>query len=78
MIDNGDIVISKDIFIVVEDGDKFVNFVVECVLCYFGLVVVNILNILNFDFVVIGGGVLVVGEFLCSCVEKYFVIFVFL
>lgn len=46
--------------------------VVDCVCFYLGLVIGNLGNMLNLDSVVIGGGVFVVGEFLCSCVEKYF------
>ncbi|HEO5103900.1 TPA: ROK family glucokinase [Streptococcus agalactiae] len=76
-IDNGDTVTSKDIFIAAEDGDKFANSVVERVSRYLGLAAANISNILNPDSVVIGGGVSAAGEFLRSCVEKYFVTFAF-
>ncbi|HFE9511873.1 TPA: ROK family glucokinase [Streptococcus agalactiae] len=76
-IDNGDTVISKDIFIAAEDGDKFANSVVERVSRYLGLAAANISNILNPDSVVIGGGVSAAGEFLRSRVEKYFVTFAF-
>lgn len=76
-IDNGDTVTSKDIFIAAEDGDKFVNSVVERVSRYLGLAAANISNILNPDSVVIGGGVSAAGEFLRSRVEKYFVTFAF-
>lgn len=76
-IDNGDTVTSKDIFIAVEDGDKFANSVVERVSRYLGLAAANISNILNPDSVVIGGGVSAAGEFLRSRVEKYFVTFAF-
>lgn len=76
-IDNGDTVTSKDIFIAAEDGDKFANSVVERVSRYLGLAAANISNILNPDFVVIGGGVSAAGEFLRSRVEKYFVTFAF-
>lgn len=63
---------SKDVFEFVEKGDYFVLMVVDCVCFYLGLVIGNLGNMLNLDSVVIGGGVFVVGEFLCSCVEKYF------
>lgn len=56
----------------------FVLMVVDCVCFYLGLVCVNLGNILNLLSIVLGGGVLVVGEFLCSCVEKYFKEFIFL
>ncbi|HGD4889586.1 TPA: ROK family glucokinase [Streptococcus agalactiae] len=77
VIDNGDTVTSKDIFIAAEDGDKFANSVVERVSRYLGLAAANISNILNPDSVVIGGGVSAAGEFLRSRVEKYFVTFAF-
>lgn len=76
-IDNGDVVTSKDIFVAAEAGDHFADSVVEKVGFYLGQATANIVNILNPDSVVIGGGVSAAGEFLRSRVEKYFVTYAF-
>lgn len=77
MLDSGELVTSKDIFIAAEEGDSFSASVVDRVAYYLGLACGNLGNTLNPDSIVIGGGVSAAGEFLRSQVEKYFLKFSF-
>lgn len=63
LIDNGEEVIVKIVFDLVKEGDDFVLIVYCNFLRYLGIVCVNIGLILNLLIIVIGGGVLAVGEF---------------
>lgn len=52
-------------------------YVVDKVVFYLGLVLVNFVNVLNFEKIVLGGGVFCVGEVLFVLVRDYFKCFVF-
>lgn len=78
MIDNGDEITSKIVFDLAEKHDDFLaNKVVDKVAYYLGLASANISDILNPQYVVIGGGVSAAGDFLMSRVEARFMEFAF-
>lgn len=72
MINNGEQITSKDIFVAAEAGDAFALKVVDKFAYYLGFATANIGSTLNPDSIVIGGGVSAAGEFLREKVEAYF------
>lgn len=73
MIDDGQEITSKIVFDLAEKEDDFLaNEVVDKVAHYLGLACANISNILNPEFVVIGGGVSAAGKFLLDRVNTSF------
>ncbi|RRG09829.1 MAG: ROK family protein [Lactobacillus sp.] len=78
MVDDGQEITSKIVFDLAEKEDDYLaNEVVDRVAHYLGLASANISNILNPEFVVIGGGVSAAGEFLLSRVNAAFQQFAF-
>lgn len=73
MVDDGQEITSKIVFDLAEQNDDYLaNEVVDQVAHYLGLASANISNILNPEFVVIGGGVSAAGEFLLKRVNTAF------
>lgn len=77
MIDDGQMVTSKDVFDLAKMEDDFALLVVDKVCFYLGLACGNIGNMLNPSDIVIGGGVSAAGEFLIEKVQHYFEEFTF-
>jgi len=78
MLNDGQEVTSKDIFMAAEnEHDAFAFMVVDRVSMWLGLACGNIGNTLNPSAIVIGGGVSAAGEFLRSRVHKYFLEYTF-
>lgn len=77
MIDDGQMVTSKDVFDLAKTEDDFALLVVDKVCFYLGLACGNIGNMLNPSDIVIGGGVSAAGEFLIEKVQHYFEEFTF-
>ncbi len=77
MIDDGQMVTSKDVFDLAKTEDGFALLVVDKVCFYLGLACGNIGNMLNPSDIVIGGGVSAAGEFLIEKVQHYFEEFTF-
>lgn len=72
MIDDGQVVSSKEVFDSAKEGDQFALMVVDKVTYYLGLACGNIGNLLNPSTIVLGGGVSKAGEFLAERVRQYF------
>ncbi len=72
MIDNGDQVTSKVVFDLAKDHDFLANMVVDKVCRYLGIACANVANVLNPQYLIIGGGVSAAGEFLLTRVNKTF------
>lgn len=72
MIDDGQLVTSKDVFDHAKEGDKFALRVVDQVTNYLGLACGNIGNLLNPSTIVLGGGVSKAGTFLLERVQRHF------
>lgn len=72
MIDDGELITSKDVFDLAQQGDRFALLVVDKVTFYLGLACGNIGNLLNPSTIVLGGGVSKAGEFLAERVRNYF------
>ncbi|WP_137597395.1 ROK family glucokinase [Paucilactobacillus kaifaensis] len=78
MIDDGQEITSKIVFDLAKKDDDFLaNQVVDKVGYYLGLACANISDILNPQYVVIGGGVSAAGDFLLERVQKSFQRFAF-
>lgn len=78
MIDDGQEITSKIVFDLAKKDDDFLaNQVVDKVGYYLGLACANISDILNPQYVVIGGGVSAAGDFLLDRVRKSFTRFAF-
>ncbi|WP_179395621.1 ROK family glucokinase [Lacticaseibacillus absianus] len=77
ILDDGDDISSKIVFECAEEGDKLALMIVDKVAYYLGLGLGNIGNMLNPEYILIGGGVSAAGDFLLSRVDKYFAQFVF-
>jgi glucokinase len=77
MIDNGDEITSKIVFDLAKENDYLANKVVDDVAYYLGFACANISDILNPEFVVIGGGVSAAGDFLLKRVKTNFEKFAF-
>ncbi|MEN2997505.1 MAG: ROK family protein [Brevinematia bacterium] len=61
---------AKTIFELAKDGDEFCNFLVQNMFFYLGLGIASLVNVLNPEMVVIGGGVSLAGNFLIEPVRK--------
>lgn len=72
MIDRGETVTSKDIFVAAQADDAFALKVVDKFAYFLGFACANLGSTLNPDSIVIGGGVSAAGEFLREKVEAYF------
>ena len=72
MIDNGDEITSKIVFDLAKENDYLANKVVDAVCHYLGLACANLSNVLNPEYVVIGGGVSAAGDFLLKRVKANF------
>ncbi len=72
LLDDGQAISSKDVFVAAEEDDVFALMVVDKVCFYLGLACGNLGNTLNPSSIVLGGGVSAAGEFLRSRVEEYF------
>ncbi|WP_295747493.1 ROK family glucokinase [uncultured Limosilactobacillus sp.] len=77
MIDNGDQVTAKAVFDLAKEHDYLANMVVDDVCRYLGIACANVSNILNPQYLVIGGGVSAAGEFLLDRVKKSFLKYAF-
>lgn len=77
MIDNGDQVTSKAVFDLAKEHDYLANMVVDKVCRYLGIACANVANILNPQYLVIGGGVSAAGDFLLERVNKNFLKYAF-
>ena len=77
MLDDGQAITSKDVFVLAEQEDALALMVVDKVCFYLGLACGNLGNTLNPSSIVLGGGVSAAGEFLRSRVEAYFNQFTF-
>ena len=77
MIDNGDQVTAKAVFDLAKEHDYLANMVVDDVCRYLGIACANVSNILNPQYLVIGGGVSAAGEFLLERVKKSFLKYAF-
>jgi glucokinase len=77
LIDDGQEVTAKTVFDRGKQGDKFALIVLDKFYFYLGLACANIANVLNPEFIVIGGGVSAAGEILLHGVEQYFQKFAF-
>ena len=72
MIDNGDEITSKIVFDLAKENDYLANKVVDAVCHDLGLACANLSNVLNPEYVVIGGGVSAAGGFLLKRVKANF------
>lgn len=72
MIDNGDQVTSKVVFDLAKEHDYLANLVTDEVCHYLGIACANVANVLNPQYLVIGGGVSAAGDFLLKRVNKTF------
>jgi glucokinase len=77
LIDDGQEVTAKTVFDQAKRGDKFALIVLNKFYFYLGLACGNIANVLNPEFIVIGGGVSAAGEMLLNGVKEYFQKFAF-
>ena len=77
ILDDGEDISSKIVFDCAQAGDKLALMIVDKVCYYLGLGLGNIGNMLNPDFLLIGGGVTAAGDFLLTRVQKYFNEFTF-
>ncbi|MGO2082493.1 ROK family glucokinase [Vagococcus sp.] len=77
MIDDGQVVTSKDVFDLAKGNDSFALLVVDKVCYYLGYACGDLGNILNPNHIVIGGGVSAAGDFLLEQVQKHFKEFAF-
>ncbi|WP_225047607.1 ROK family glucokinase [Lacticaseibacillus kribbianus] len=77
ILDNGDDISSKIVFDCAQEGDKLALMIVDKVAFYLGLGLGNLGNMLNPEYILIGGGVSAAGDFLLSRVNQYFQSFVF-
>ncbi|WP_262316306.1 ROK family glucokinase [Lacticaseibacillus parakribbianus] len=77
ILDNGDDISSKIVFECAQAGDKLALMIVDKVSYYLGLGLGNLGNMLNPEYILIGGGVSAAGDFLLSRVDQYFQSFVF-
>lgn len=77
MIDNGDQVTAKAVFDLAKEHDYLANMVVDDVCRYLGIACANVSNILNPQYLIIGGGVSAAGEFLLERVKKSFLKYAF-
>lgn len=76
-LDNGDEISSKVVFDYAKEGDKLALMIVDKVCYYLGLGLGNLGNLLNPEYLLIGGGVSAAGDFLLTRVDKYFQQFAF-
>ncbi|MFD1484319.1 ROK family glucokinase [Lacticaseibacillus baoqingensis] len=76
-LDDGDEISSKIVFDCAKAGDKLALMIVDRVSYFLGLGLGNIGNILNPEYILIGGGVSAAGDFLLTRVDKYFKQFTF-
>lgn len=76
-LDDGDEISSKIVFDCAKAGDKLALMIVDRVSHFLGLGLGNIGNILNPEYILIGGGVSAAGDFLLTRVDKYFKQFTF-
>lgn len=72
MIDNGDQVTAKVVFDLAKEHDYLANMVIDDVCHYLGIACANVSNILNPQYLIIGGGVSAAGNFLLDRVKKTF------
>ena len=72
MLGNGNEITSKIVFDLAKENDYLANKVVDEVCHYLGLACANLSNVLNPEFVVIGGGVSAAGDFLLKRVKANF------
>lgn len=68
---------AKDVFEFAKEGNDFANFVVEEFAKYLGKTCSQLANVLNPDYIVIGGGVSAAGEFLLEKVNEVYKEFAF-
>ncbi len=72
-IDNGEYISSKDIFDCAKNEDYFSQMIVDQFTDYLALATSHIANILNPDYIIIGGGVSQAGDFLLKQIQEKFV-----
>jgi glucokinase len=77
LIDDGQEVTAKTVFDQAKRDDKFALIVLEKLNFYLGLACGNIANVLNPEFIVIGGGVSAAGDMLLTGVKQYYQNFAF-
>ncbi|MFD1429901.1 ROK family glucokinase [Lacticaseibacillus mingshuiensis] len=77
ILDNGDEISSKIVFDCAKSGDKLALMIVDKVCYYLGLALGNLGNMLNPEYILIGGGVSAAGDFLLTRVQSYFEQFTF-
>ncbi|AQS52998.1 Glucokinase [Jeotgalibaca dankookensis] len=77
MVDDGEQITSKQVFELAKENDDLAVKVVEEFSFFLGLACSHLGNILNPQFIVIGGGVSAAGEFLLEKVRKNFERFTF-
>lgn len=76
-IDDGLQITAKMVFDLAKEGDKLAEIVVDRFAFYLGLACSHLGNMLNPQYIVIGGGVSNAGEYLLKPVEAYFKEFTF-
>ncbi|MCX2454771.1 ROK family glucokinase [Lacticaseibacillus nasuensis] len=76
-LDDGDEISSKIVFDMAKAGDKLALMIVDKVAYYLGLGLGNVGNMLNPEYILIGGGVSAAGDFLLTRVTDYFKQFTF-
>ncbi|WP_461213217.1 ROK family glucokinase [Lacticaseibacillus sp. GG6-2] len=76
-LDDGEEISSKIVFDAAKEGDKLALMVVDRVAYFLGLGLGNLGNMLNPEYILIGGGVSAAGDFLLTRVEQYFKQFTF-
>ncbi|MDT8860217.1 ROK family glucokinase [Alkalihalobacillus sp. MEB130] len=77
LIENGQEITAKTVFDQAKRGDKLAAIIVDTLYYYLGLACSNIANLLNPEFIVIGGGVSAAGDMLLEGVVEYFQQFAF-
>lgn len=77
LVDDGQEVTAKNVFDLAKKGDKLANIVLDKFSRYLGIACSHIANLLNPEFIVIGGGVSAAGEMILEGVGQYFNRFAF-
>lgn len=73
----GEVVTAAELFDAAKAGEGFANSVVDRVTHYLGLACSHIANMLNPEYIVLGGGVSHAGAFLLECVQMYMIDYCF-
>lgn len=77
LVDDGQEVTAKIVFDLAKKGDKLANIVLDKFSRYLGIACSHIANLLNPEFIVIGGGVSAAGDMILEGVGQYFNRFAF-